>query len=101
MNSVLSVRQAYEQGKNIYDDVKNFQQQEFRLESFKQDMLWLQECVEIQLQTDIPEVDAVFVLQCLEHQVVFEVHVVENSCVITSIRYRNDRQNGRVQDVNK
>jgi len=96
MNSVLSVRRAYEQGTNIYDDVKSFQQQDFHSESFSQVMLWLQECVEIQCQTDIPEVDSVFVLQCLGHQVIFEAHVVENSCIITAIRYRNERQNGRM-----
>jgi len=95
MNSVLSVRRAYEQGTNIYDEVKNYQQRYFHSESFSQVMLWLQECVEIQCQADVPEVDAVFVLQCVEHQIIFKAHVVENSCIITSIRYQNDRQNGR------
>jgi len=38
MNSILSVRRAYEQGTNVYDDVKNFQQQAHHSDPFVQIM---------------------------------------------------------------
>jgi len=91
MNSILSVRRAYEQGTNVYDDVKNFQQQPFHSEPFMQIMTWLQECVDIQCATRIPEVESAFVLECNGHQIIFEAHVIPNTCIIKAIKYRNAR----------
>jgi len=99
MNSVLSVRQAYEQARNIYDDVKNFQKQEYHSEPFLQVMQWLQECVVMRDFTAVKAVESKFTLQCREHQIVFESYVEENICKVTTIRYQNEqseRVNGHV-----
>jgi len=89
MNSILSVRRAYEQGTNVYDDVKNFQQQAHHSEPFVQIMTWLQECVEIHCQTGIPEVESVFILEYNGHQIIFKACVVQDSCIVKSIEYRH------------
>jgi len=99
MNSVLSVRQVYEQGRNIYDDVKNFQEKDFHSEPFCQVMQWLKECIMMQGLVDELEVESRFVLQCQEHQIVFEADIKENHCKIITIRYQNaqgERVNGIV-----
>jgi len=89
MNSILSVRRACNQRTNVYDHVKNFQQQPFHSEPFVQVMTWLQECVEIHCQTGIPEVESAFVLECNGHQIIFNARIVPNSCIVKSIRYRS------------
>lgn len=99
MNSVLSVRQAYEQGRDIYDDVKNFRKQDFHSESFCQVMQWLRECLMMHNLANGVEVESQFILQCREHQVIFESCVKRDTCKITAIRYQNEqneRENGRV-----
>jgi len=95
MNSVLSVRQAYEQGRNIYADVKNFQKQSFHSDPFCQVMQWLQECVGMYTIANGLEVESQFILHCREHQIIFESSVTENNCKITSLRYQCE-QNERV-----
>jgi len=100
MNSVLSVRQVYEQARNVYDDVKNFQKQGYHSEPFLQVMQWLQECVMLCNFTAMKEVESEFILQCSEHQVVFKSYVEKDVCKITEIRYQNERGiriNGRTQ----
>jgi len=96
MNSVLSVRQAYEQGRDIYDDVKNFQKQNFHSDPFCQVMQWLQECVMMHSITNGTEVESQFILQCGEHQVVFKSCVKENTCKITTICYQREQENEHV-----
>jgi len=51
-------------------------------------MTWLQKCVEIHCQTGIPEVESAFTLECNGQQIIFEARVVQNSCIVTSIKYR-------------
>jgi len=89
MNSILSVRRSYEQETNVYNDVKNFQQQPHHSESFVQIMTWLQEYIEIHYQIGIPEVESDFVLECNGHQIIFKALVVQNSCIVKSIEYRH------------
>jgi len=99
MNSVLSVGQAYEQGRNIYADVKNFQKQNFHSDPFCQVMQWLQECVGMHSIANGLEVESQFILQCREHQIIFDSCVTENNCKITSICYQreqNERVNGHI-----
>jgi len=89
MNSLWSLRRAQERETNIYDDVKNFQKQPHHSEPFVQAVEWLQECIEIHCSTGIPEVKSTLALECNGHYVIFEACVVQNSCVIKSIKYRS------------
>jgi len=89
MNSILSIRRAYEQEKNVYNDVKNFQQQPHHSEPFVQVMIWLHEYIEIHCQTGIPEVESNFGLECNGHQIIFKAFVVQDSCIIKSTEYRH------------
>lgn len=89
INSILSLRRAYENGTNIYGDIKNFQKQSHHSEPFVQVVEWLQECIEILCTTRIDEVSSSLVLECNGHHVVFEACVEKDSGIIKSIKYRS------------
>jgi len=81
----MSIHAAYMSQRNIYDEVKHFQKQEYHSPNFLKIMEWLQESQAMQKCTHIDEVITRLLLKSDERRLVIEATILSNKCTISNI----------------
>ena len=90
MNSLISLHVAYVHQKNIYDEVKNFQKQDYHSLNFCKVMEWLQESLEMQQCSHIDEVITTLLMKLPEHCLILKAMITKNKCIMTKMTYQKE-----------
>jgi len=89
MNSLLSLHVAYKNQKNICDDVKNFQKQDYHSPNFGKIMEWLQEALQMQRCSCFEEVNTKLLLRLLNQHLIMEAMITNDECIITKMEHHD------------
>jgi len=90
MNNLDQIKMAYKNQENIRDKVERTNVDSINEEDqqgFKQIIIWLKECVELNKSNPEMVVESKFVMQCTHHRIIFTSFTDNEECCIKKIKY--------------